>query len=124
VKIIKNLSKIDKISCPKTMSFCVTIVERVSLNMLRDEHRGKYVDDNTVLEFIPDSVNIEDEVCLQADKEMMVKKLAELPDIYRSIIYLYYGNGYSQKQIAETLGISYESARKRLQRAKKCCCPR
>jgi RNA polymerase sigma-70 factor (ECF subfamily) len=120
VKIIENLSKIGEVSCPQTASYCVIICERVAIDMLRREHRDKFVDvyaDNSIDELAAPT-NLEDETILKMDKELLVSKIAELPDDYRTIIYLHYSNGLSLKEIAKTLNISLENAKKRLQRAR------
>jgi len=117
-KIIENIKKIDDVSCPKTASYCVTISRNVSLNMLRSEHRKKFVDADDFYENIADNTNIEDEVLRKIEAELLIDKISKLPDSYREIIYLYYADGYSNKEIAKILGLSYDNARKRLQRAK------
>jgi RNA polymerase sigma-70 factor (ECF subfamily) len=120
MRIIKNLKKIGEVSCPSTAAFCVIVCKRVAINMKRDSHDDKYVDMGNFLEQIPDeNINIEEETLRKIDVEVLTNKLSQLPDMYREMIYLYYGNGFSQKRISKILGISHENARKRLQRARK-----
>ena len=46
--------------------------------------------------------------------------LCSLDEVYRSILEMFYLDGYSCKEIAKMLGISYANARKRLERAREC----
>jgi RNA polymerase sigma-70 factor (ECF subfamily) len=122
IKIIKNLSNINEFSCPQTFSYCVTICGRTAIDMKRGEHREKFIDMDKVpdnfLDEIPDNTNIENEVILKMDKEKIADIISQLPDIYKEAIHLYYSNGLPLKQIAETLHITRETAKKRLQRAR------
>jgi len=120
VKIIENLSKINEISCPQTASYCVTICERVAIDMLRREHRNKFVEtysDNSMDE-VPSTTNIEDETIMKMDTELLTATIAKLPNDYREIVYLYYSNEFSLNEVAKTLHIPIETAKKRLQRAR------
>ena len=118
INIIKNLKNISEVSCPQTASFCVIISKRVAIDMLRREHRQKYIDADEFFESIPDNFDLEEQVILKTEKEALIDKISKLSDIYREIIYLYYSNNYSLKQIAKVLDISTETAKKRLQRAR------
>lgn len=52
-------------------------------------------------------------------KDILLKKLKELPDGYRTIISLYVLEEYSHKEIAEMLSISESTSKSQLLRAKK-----
>lgn len=50
--------------------------------------------------------------------ETVLASMQELPDIYRSVLYLYYWLGYSIREIAEHLGISPETIKTHLHRGR------
>lgn len=118
VNIIKNLDAIGDISSPQTSSYCVISCRRVAIDIMRKEHKDKFIDTDDLLDQIPDGTNIEEEIILKMDLELIIDKVSILPDIYRDIFYLYYSNGCSLKQITKVLNISNEAAKKRLQRAR------
>ena len=52
------------------------------------------------------------------EKRQLVQELYALPAKYRSVLILYYFEGYSAGEIARILGLSENAVRKRLQRAR------
>jgi RNA polymerase sigma-70 factor (ECF subfamily) len=118
INIIKNIGTIRDVLCPQTSSYCVISCKRVAIDILRREHTDRYVEVDDLLSEIPDKTDIEEEIICKMDLETIIDKVLKLPDIYRDVFYLHYSNGCSLKQIAKTLNISTEAAKKRLQRAK------
>jgi len=53
------------------------------------------------------------------DYKQLVKKISELPQIYKDIIFLYYLQGFSTKEISKMLNISPDNVWKWTERAKK-----
>ncbi len=108
VSILENFEKIFEVECPKTRAFCVIVVERKALNMLRE--RRKLADGYDV-ELSGVSVPPPDGAPLAA-------ALARLPARYREALLLRYYMGYSAKEVAGILGLSHSNASKLIWRAK------
>ena len=117
--IAKNFSNISEINCPQTKAFVVIVIRNCSYNMLKKINRRHEADiDIDELE-IPVEKPLPDETAL--DKygvEALESALRQLPQNYYDIIYLTSYMDYSINEAAKFLGISYENAKKRLNRAR------
>jgi RNA polymerase sigma-70 factor (ECF subfamily) len=118
LRIIKRFSDLGEISCPRTKSFCVIICRNISLDILRRSKKNADIPLDDTWNRIPGGKLTEDEAISDINAEIITSRILSLPNIYRDVFLLYYSNGYSVRQIAKALGISYDAAKKRLQRAK------
>ena len=55
------------------------------------------------------------------EEAAILARIRPLPEKYRTILYLYYAEGYSIREIAEMLSVTQVCAEKRLQRAREKC---
>ena len=55
------------------------------------------------------------------EEAAILARIRPLPEKYRTILYLYYAEGYSIREIAEMLSVTQACAEKRLQRAREKC---
>ena len=113
LKIIDNLDKIEDVHCHKTKSYIVTIVRNNAIDLYNRRKR-----DTTVsleqMEFC-----IYDETCSRSeDLDYLTKAVLKLPVIYKEVLTLKYVQELSNAEIAQTLGISEATVRKRLERAR------
>lgn len=53
--------------------------------------------------------------CKTSEEKSILTEVLNLPEKYRTVIYLYYAEGYKTGEIAQMLSISPAAARKRLQ---------
>ena len=118
-KIIKNIEKIDEKNVPSTRNYLVIICRNVSINMY---HNKQYLNNNSdnIDELEIESRELSPEA-LTIDKigvERISEAIKNLPDIYRDVLLLKHNYDYSREQIAKELNISFETVKKRLQRAK------
>ncbi len=126
IKIIRNLDKIDLKDESRTRNFLVIICRNTAIDIYK---KRLYLNNNS------DSINyeIDDEVDdnminyvepskIVIDRET-VNKVAEaienLPEIYRDVILLEKLYGYTKEEIADLLGVNYETIKKRSIRARK-----
>ena len=65
-----------------------------------------------------DSTDIEDEVISEIELSQLENILKQLPEDYYQILFLEQYMGFTIKDISESLSITYENTKKRLQRAK------
>ena len=59
------------------------------------------------------------DVLEQYEYTQLVKVISELPQIYKDIVYLYYLEEFTAKEVAKMLNISVNTVWKRAERAKK-----
>lgn len=108
VSILENLEKLSSVECPKTKAFCVIVVERKALNMIRE--RKKYAGSYD-LELEGIEISIPDETGLPS-------AMARLSDRYREVLLLRFHLGYTTKEISDILDISHAATLKLIWRAK------
>ena len=114
--VIKKLNKISKIKCPQTHAFLIIIVKNLALKIYNQRKKIKTNDIDNIE--IADSTDIEDTVISEMELEQLEKILKQLPEDYYQILFLEQYMGFTIKDISESLGITYENAKKRLQRSK------
>lgn len=64
------------------------------------------------------SSNVEQQVIQQDEQERLAKTVMQLPIIYREVIYLFYFEDYTSKEIAGVLSINENTVKTRLRKAK------
>lgn len=109
LNVAENMKKIGEPGCPKTKSYVVTIVENKAIDLYRRHKRHQMVELNDDVQGI--QVVYEGESALTAC-------ILKLPARYREAILLRYVQGYSVKEMAPILGLSFAAASKLDQRAK------
>lgn len=119
VRIINNLHKIDEIKCPQTRNFLVIICRNVAIDIYNSHKPIKYaqeLDENTVNEKEEFS-NPLDIVVSKENVEKIARAIEELDPIYRDVLILKRVYGMSRGEIADKMGVSVETVKKRLTRA-------
>lgn len=114
LKVINNLQKINESICPQTKNFLVIIIKNVSIDILRAQNKNQTISVEEI-DDIPESSN---KINSTVDFEQLVELIRGLPDIYKDVIFLKYNHNYSNTEIAKILGISHDTVKKRLQRAR------
>ncbi|MCL1988735.1 MAG: sigma-70 family RNA polymerase sigma factor [Firmicutes bacterium] len=115
-KIINNLDKIDIAENAKTKAFIAIITKNTAINIYNAAKKLTNFDE---WETLPDeSSNVETAVIGEETYSNILNLVNELPQIYREILILHLFNELSYKEIAESLNISYNLAKKRAYRAK------
>ena len=114
LRIIDNLSKIDKIDCHKTKGFIVIIVENIAIDFYRKRKRENNRSFDKIEVYIED-IKAKDNFILSDIEEAILK----LPINYSTVLRLKYSQGYSNKEVAQILNISEENVRQRISRARK-----
>lgn len=115
VSIANNFEKINQIACQEIKYYFVIIVRNTSITLYNsNKRRNKYCE-----ELDDFKTPVDANVFEKFDYQLLVEKISELPVIYRDIIYLYYYEELTAKQISKILKISPENVWKRAERAKK-----
>lgn len=115
LNIADKFEKIKNFSCQELQSYIVIIVRNTSINIYRknkkDSERLAELDDNQPTVDINFFENI--------DRDKLIQAISSLPFIYKDILFLYYINQYTTKEISKMLDISMNAVWKRIERAKK-----
>lgn len=115
LRILKNLSKIDKADDLKTRLFVTVIIDNVAKTMYNKERKVIL----TELTDIDAKINIEEIIEDRDAVQHIMEAVGSLPETYSYVIFLKYFNKFSDKEIASALDISVSAVRKRLLRGKK-----
>lgn len=114
IKIMENIKKISKLSCPKMHSYCVSILKNESINILRKEK--KFLDIDEIEDFSKDDNSLEEKVFKTLESEKLIEQIEKLEEIEKQLLYFRYVENLSYKKIGKLLNISENSANKRNQR--------
>lgn len=115
VAIANNFEKIKNFSCQEKERYIVIIVRNVSINIYRknkknSEHLTELNDNQPTV-----NINFFEDI----DRDALIQTISNLPLIYKDILFLYYVNQYTTKEISKMLNISMDTVWKRIERAKK-----
>lgn len=109
VKLAENMKKLGKPEDPATRGYIVTIVENAAIDIYR---RKQAV---TQVEYVDEVAGVQ---VPYSGEDALTACILQLPPRQQAIIILKYSYGYSLREIAKTLGITYANAQKLDQRAK------
>lgn len=109
IKIAENIEKISSLECHKRDKYIVTIIENKAFNAYRKKRAHPTEPLFDLAEYsVADTYEDGD----------LARCILKLPHNYREALLLKYDLGFSNKEISETLNVSQELVRKRLQRAR------
>ena len=98
------------------------MVRSAAFNILKRERRKTNQNTNVTIDdyeqTLKDPKNLQDYVFKNMTLEDIAKAVEKLGDIYRDCFILFYYNGLSINQIAHDLGVTPDTVKKRLQRAR------
>lgn len=114
LRVVKNIDKFLDKSCPKNGGYLVVIVRNVCFDMLKKA--SKEIPAEEISAGAAESA--EDQYLDGVLSEELSFAVGRLPEKYLSVLQLSVQYGFSTSDIADILGIGYETARKRLYRAK------
>lgn len=89
-----------------------------ALNHIRSNGRQQIFADFSEIENMPEPVPEMDETLPQPDADTMLRLIQELPQGYRMVFNLYVFEDYTHKEIAEAAGISENTSKTQLMRAR------
>ena len=116
MRIIKKLTKISEINCPQTHAYLIIIVKNISLKMAEEKNKNVGINIDSVES--ANEFDLEEDVISKMEVERIQHILEGLSENYYDILFLELFMGFSISEIAELLDITYDNAKKRLQRAK------
>ncbi len=113
IKIFNNIRKFRKESSLET--WMTRIMVNTALNHLKSTKKFKMESD---LEVIFNDEGNSTQQFNQIDTNILMKCIQDMPDGYRVVLNMYAIEGYSHKEISETLGINESTSRSQFTRAK------
>ncbi|MGN1303636.1 MAG: RNA polymerase sigma factor [Oscillospiraceae bacterium] len=114
LKIANNFEKVCEIPSQEIKAYIVIIIRNVSINIYNSNKRkSEHITE------LNDKIAVEVDFLEQFEYEHLVKAISELPQLYKDIVYLYYLEEFSAKEIAKMLDITADAVWKRAERAKK-----
>lgn len=115
VKIFTSMDKFEWRGPGSLKAWMRRVVVNEALMYLRSRRRaGESVEDDGIADSLPDEEPEVDDVPLAVIQQM----IAELPEGYRTVFNLYVFEGFSHRQIADTLGISENTSYSQFSRAR------
>jgi len=115
LKIADNFEKIKIFSCQELQSYIVIIVRNISINIYRKNKKNS----ERLAEFDDNQPTVNVNFFENIDRDELIQEISSLPFIYKDILFLYYINQYTTKEISKMLDISIDAVWKRIERAKK-----
>lgn len=121
--LLKVLRGLDKFNPRFSGSFEVwmrRIAANTALNCLRRNTRHQPLNgwEEGGLYGMPDDLEEGEELPEELDPELVIRLIGELPDGYRTVLNLYVFEDYTHKEIAKTLGISENTSKSQLSKAR------
>ena len=123
VKLIRYLPTIKRLDCNFLPAYIVNIVTSVSIDFFRKQRAGRAVYFSEMYEgyeeTLLDEFDLEDEVLSTLSSKKLALAILKLPEQDQFVLNAKYLMGWSNAEIAETLGIQKITVRTRLLRAKR-----
>lgn len=122
IKCTSQYKKLQKFNEEKLLAYLYTAVKRQCMNAVRDKKRLQRTEvDWFYTKYLPEKMgHIESDINMNAYgfSNYTTELLDELNSLDRDILVLTYYHGYSAKEVGQILDISFETVKKRLQRAR------
>lgn len=118
IKVIRNLDKVDEVESPRTKRFLLTIIKHTAIDMVRKKKRERNISLEELEEWqLP--AEYKDGFAQLPEENRILLAIKHMPELYRDVFLLKYSSGFENREIADILGISEDSVRKRISRGKK-----
>jgi RNA polymerase sigma-70 factor, ECF subfamily len=120
LRLVNHLENISPEDCNKTRAFVVMIVRHIAIDYLRKKNRLAETDLEECAGNLPDYRSDPEEICLGGEsRQEILAALGKMKQIYVDVIALQASYRFDGDEIASLLGISPQTARVRLHRARK-----
>jgi RNA polymerase sigma factor (sigma-70 family) len=112
LKIFEKIELVEYRNANSFINWMKTIMINESLMFLRKKKRIQFTENDLIIEQ-------ENQIETSMELRDILKLLAGMPDGYRTIFNMYVIEGYSHNEISEILGISVQTTKSQLSRAKR-----
>jgi len=117
IKIFENLDTLKKLATFESWSRRIVI--NTALNELKKSSKYEETPFSEESVEFKELFDVEISEILKIDNKQLIELINTLPEGYRTVFNLYMIDGFSHKEIAITLGISENTSRSQLSKAKK-----
>lgn len=114
LKVIPHLKKIGDLNSHQTKAYLVIIVRNLAIDSFNAQKKIGIIP----LENMPNLNKSNEDIVSHVEYEEILAVMQALPTIHRDVLYLMYCEDMTVKEIAKSLGISVNAAKKRLERAR------
>jgi len=118
-KLIRNIHKVEDVSGYKTKALVVIIVRNTAINIWSKRKKTSAGDDIEIEQMIDKTPIAPDKIISMEGYNKIVNIINALPETYKDVAILSFLHEYSYGEIAEMLGISYDTVKMRISRARK-----
>ena len=121
LSLARNMDKIGEINCNKSFNYFVTIVKNTSISALRRQRRAQMIeidDEQSLFQLEDRGAGPEQVILEKASYEELLEAIRTLKPAYQAPLLLKYANGYTEAEIAKTLGMTVSNVSVRIHRAK------
>ncbi len=116
LSLARNMNKISDRNCIQIRNYLIIIVKNASYRIYNKRKEELCIDD--IKETIPDIQNVEIDVEDRESQQRLMTLIKSIDEKYADVLILKYFYDFSDKEIAESLGISLENVKIRLHRGK------
>lgn len=119
MRIVKNIDNVMHIERSKIKSFIVIIIRNCAITIYRKKKKDSLYDiDDENMPDVADTIDMEQDVLNRIEREKIRSVLNGMKEDQKHILIMRYYLDMSIENIASSLDITYDAARKRLDRAK------
>lgn len=112
--IADNFKKLMQLSCDELEAYIVVIIRNNSIDIFKKNKKS-----SERLSELDEQQAVDVDFFEDIEYNRLIEIISSLPQKYKDILFMYYLEGFSAKEIAEMLDISTNNVYKRLERAKK-----
>lgn len=114
IKVFKNIEKYD--GKGSLSGWIYRIMVNTALNFLRSRNKIQFIEHNGDIPTEDDDTYVDNEVYTQ---QQILDAIQDLPEGYRTVFNLYVIDGYKHREISEKLGISINTSKTQLSKARR-----
>jgi RNA polymerase sigma-70 factor (ECF subfamily) len=119
LRVMKHLPKLAAMDDAQIKGWLYRVAVNLCTDSFRKKKREVLVEQDDEAQADPSAYNMPEAAAIaKEDKERVRLAIDTLPEIYREVILLHYFAGYDYKSIAASLGISENTVKSRVLRAK------
>lgn len=122
VALMRNISTLRRLDHKKLCAYIVTAVRNTSISALNKQSRLDHIfgsDDDAIVDTLPDSEDFVQRIILEEELATVMRVIESLPEKEQMVMKMKYSLELSDEVIAEQVGISVNSIRQYVSRARK-----
>lgn len=118
IKIIRHRKKLTDVLCHQTRAYIVTIVRTTSYDLQQQKNRHSHDSDDALAELPDNNENVLAKLTAEEGYVSIKTELQKLPRKLREVAHRFLTLEMTHEEIANELGITVDTSKKRLSRAR------